>query len=150
MKKWKFFGSLGIALAMITGCSGPSSTPNLFLNHPANPEANEAPLPDPSSTLVISNTLPSVRPSTVAGRHHLGHDAAPMGHDMKGMMHSMPVTQPRQGAASSTQCATPSSFPATTQSSGAYTCPMHPQVVSDNPGTCPKCNMKLVPKEERK
>ncbi len=27
-----------------------------------------------------------------------------------------------------------------------YTCTMHPEVVSDKPGICPKCNMKLVPK----
>jgi Cu+-exporting ATPase len=27
-----------------------------------------------------------------------------------------------------------------------YTCPMHPEVVSDKPGNCPKCGMKLVPK----
>ena len=29
----------------------------------------------------------------------------------------------------------------------AYTCPHHPDVVSDKPGTCPKCKMDLVPKE---
>jgi len=27
-----------------------------------------------------------------------------------------------------------------------YTCPMHPQVISDKPGKCPICGMKLVPK----
>ena len=27
-----------------------------------------------------------------------------------------------------------------------YTCPMHPEVVSEQPGQCPKCGMKLVPK----
>ena len=27
----------------------------------------------------------------------------------------------------------------------AYTCPMHPEVVGDEPGQCPKCGMKLVP-----
>jgi len=28
-----------------------------------------------------------------------------------------------------------------------YTCPMHPEVVSDQPGNCPKCGMTLVPRE---
>src|SRR3954453_21784421 len=28
-----------------------------------------------------------------------------------------------------------------------YTCPRHPEVVQDMPGTCPKCATKLVPKE---
>lgn len=28
-----------------------------------------------------------------------------------------------------------------------YTCPMHPEVVSNQPGKCPKCGMKLVPKQ---
>jgi hypothetical protein len=26
-----------------------------------------------------------------------------------------------------------------------YTCPMHPEVVADHPGKCPKCGMELVP-----
>jgi FtsP/CotA-like multicopper oxidase with cupredoxin domain len=28
-----------------------------------------------------------------------------------------------------------------------YTCVMHPEVISDKPGKCPKCGMKLVPKK---
>lgn len=26
---------------------------------------------------------------------------------------------------------------------GQYTCPMHPEIISDNPGKCPKCGMNL-------
>jgi len=33
------------------------------------------------------------------------------------------------------------------QSSVLYVCPMHPEVQSTAPGTCPKCNMKLEPKK---
>jgi len=32
------------------------------------------------------------------------------------------------------------------RSTGAYYCPMHPEVESDHPGKCPKCGMDLVPK----
>src|SRR5215211_9113185 len=28
-----------------------------------------------------------------------------------------------------------------------YVCPMHPEVTSDEPGSCPKCGMDLVPHE---
>ena len=30
-----------------------------------------------------------------------------------------------------------------------YTCPMHPEVKSDQPGNCPKCGMKLVAKNSK-
>jgi hypothetical protein len=31
-----------------------------------------------------------------------------------------------------------------------YTCPMHPEVTSTAPGTCPKCGMTLVKKASKK
>ncbi|NTV42890.1 MAG: hypothetical protein HGA63_06275 [Syntrophobacteraceae bacterium] len=31
---------------------------------------------------------------------------------------------------------------------GVYFCPMHPQIQSDKPGTCPICNMNLEKMEE--
>ncbi len=42
----------------------------------------------------------------------------------------------------------PRDEPAAAKEAGktVYVCPMHPEVVSDEPGTCPKCNMHLEPK----
>ena len=33
------------------------------------------------------------------------------------------------------------------KTSAKYYCPMHPQVISDKPGACPICHMRLVPAE---
>jgi Cu+-exporting ATPase len=35
--------------------------------------------------------------------------------------------------------------PMATSAAGKYTCPMHPEVLKDGPGSCPKCGMALVP-----
>ena len=35
--------------------------------------------------------------------------------------------------------------PAPDESAGRYTCPMHPEIVQDAPGSCPKCGMALEP-----
>ncbi|MBA4322179.1 MAG: hypothetical protein C0408_05115, partial [Odoribacter sp.] len=32
----------------------------------------------------------------------------------------------------------------------SYTCPMHSEIISDKPGTCPKCGMELIKLEEGK
>jgi membrane fusion protein, copper/silver efflux system len=34
------------------------------------------------------------------------------------------------------------------QEKASYTCPMHPDVVADKPGKCPKCGMDLVAKNQ--
>ena len=44
-------------------------------------------------------------------------------------------------------CGRPAAEQRSGQQARQYTCPMHPEVVQDNPGNCPKCNMKLVEKQ---
>jgi RND family efflux transporter MFP subunit len=39
--------------------------------------------------------------------------------------------------------------PATSQKVQKYHCPMHPEYISDKPGDCPICGMKLVPMESQ-
>jgi Cu+-exporting ATPase len=41
--------------------------------------------------------------------------------------------------------ATPAAQPAPAAAGAKYTCPMHPQIVRDAPGSCPLCGMALVP-----
>jgi Cu(I)/Ag(I) efflux system membrane fusion protein len=31
----------------------------------------------------------------------------------------------------------------TTQTRNEYTCPMHPEIITNQPGTCPQCSMEL-------
>lgn len=51
---------------------------------------------------------------------------------------------PARSPAVSTSAGKPSAGAAKT----VYVCPMHPEVVSETPGLCPKCNMKLDPKTQ--
>ena len=46
-----------------------------------------------------------------------------------------------------TQSRTMTSPEAQPAAATVYTCPMHPDVMSDKPGTCPKCGMALVKKQ---
>jgi len=54
------------------------------------------------------------------------------------------VTACDQNKTSTTNAATPSTATAAAQK---YTCTMHPEVVQDSPGKCPKCGMELVVKK---
>jgi hypothetical protein len=108
------------AALLLQGCAARSPLPALSLSHPANPDAAEAPAP------ACSGTLSAAEPVSIPAQAGLARH---------GEMH----TEHGSGAL-------PVSWPAT--QAVAYTCPMHPEIVSDAPGKCPKCGMSLVPKSQ--
>lgn len=63
----------------------------------------------------------------------------------KFIAHPEHYLMPHQGESKQQQDVSPDNAP---HSEGAslYTCPMHPEVVQDHPGSCPKCGMALEPR----
>jgi hypothetical protein len=87
--------------------------------NPAHPEAAEAASP-PLSPALMREPEPQVPLAAASPDPHAMHQ----GHAPE---------QAAPGAASHAQ--------------GPYTCPMHPKVESDKPGTCPICGLTLVRKK---
>lgn len=61
----------------------------------------------------------------------------------------IPVMAPPDGNANSISENTNSVSETNAATKQLYTCPMHPDVISDKPGKCPKCGMDLVPVENK-
>ncbi|HKP64189.1 MAG TPA: heavy metal-binding domain-containing protein [Polyangiales bacterium] len=52
----------------------------------------------------------------------------------------------KPAAASTTSSSTSSRSGSVAETAGhKFTCPMHPEVITEHAGRCPKCNMELVP-----
>ena len=94
-----------------------------FRDGPA-PSVNAAPAMDHSSH---GQTVP-VAPRQSAPAPAVDHS-----------QHGQPAPTPQRSRTEKPQAA-----PA---AATVYTCPMHPEVTSDKPGTCPKCGMALVKKK---
>jgi hypothetical protein len=105
--------------------------------------AAESPGPQGSSTLALNDVvLPP--PAGTDSAMEMQPAMRGMDHSMHGMQHGTPGNGPGANADLSAPRWTPTSIPST--AAVTYTCPMHKDVVSSQPGTCPKCGMKLVPK----
>lgn len=117
---------------LMAGCAAPPLAPTLSPDHPASVDAIEAPYAPPPSVLVEDRASPSPGPASQpvspgTGHEHHGASVPPTttsGAGTGSMGAPLP-TQPQEATA-------------------MYVCPMHPEVVSDAPGKCPKCGMNLV------
>ncbi len=87
---------------------------------PAHPGAPEAVTP-PAEPVLMAGDDDAVAPPAPATRDM----DMPKGH----VMPSQPPSQDPQNSAA------------------VYTCPMHPEVAADKPGSCPVCGMALVKKK---
>ena len=141
-----FFAS---SMLLFMGCAMPVSQPVLSADDPANPLATESPSSPSLSTLSLNDvSLPAVgtdpamemQPGMAGMRGMSGMRG--MDHSMHGMQHGTPGTRPGANADLSAPRWTPMTMPST--AAMLYTCPMHKEVVSSQPGRCPKCGMKLV------
>jgi len=112
--------ALTAAFLLLAGCGSTPAEAPLAQDHPANPHATEALATPPSQVLASHDDVQRTQTQQMPPMHDGMHGT-------HGSMHPAPA--------------------ATTQAA-VYTCPMHPEVVSDKPGKCPKCGMNLVKKGE--
>ena len=96
-----------------------------LLTEPANPEI------DPVCGM-------SVDPATAAASH--AYEGKTYYFCCPSCLTKFQADAPRYLAKTST-----GGVPEPARSAAVYTCPMHPEVVSDRPGSCPKCGMALEP-----
>ncbi|HZW09625.1 MAG TPA: heavy metal-binding domain-containing protein [Phycisphaerales bacterium] len=122
-----------IVIAALAGCRADYQEPELPTDHPANP-AVAGPAPDErTATLDLSHADPVGDSPSTAGAAHGAH----------GAHHPPPPESGDRSTAPEHRPAAP------TLPGSSYVCPMHPEVVSDQPGQrCPECGMSLVPREE--
>lgn len=118
-----------LATTTFSACSLQSALVPVSAQHPASPEALEASVTRPSGTLDDQVMSP-------AGRRGDAEPATTSGHSgmagMQGHVGMAGHAGMKHEETSSGQQAKP-----------VYTCPMHSDVRSDKPGSCPKCGMPL-------
>ena len=130
-----FTAMLFVATVGACACQPKPRPTSLDPSNPAAPEspplalATLTPTPELAPVAAQPDRQPTEKPpapvtSGAEHGHHHGGSAAPAAKD-------------KSGEAGKT-----GKQPAT-----VYTCPVHPEVTSDKPGNCPKCGMKLAPRE---
>lgn len=111
----------GLALALVAGCTSAHVHRELPQNHPASPSAPS------SGNSAIANPFEQL-PTFESPRAGTSPAAMP------GMDHGMDAMSGMDEGSKSLP-----------QADVQYTCPMHPDIVQNTPGSCPKCGMTLKP-----
>jgi Heavy metal binding domain len=134
-----------------------ATTPNLPLAPAPRSTADMATV-NPTITLVIDDhdtptaiaVAEATRSNTTQQEHHDHQPTRQPDNPTTTEHHHHPATQQPSNPAT-TKSSKPRT-PATPKPAQAtvYTCPMHPEVTSDKPGTCPKCGMSLVKRAPKK
>jgi len=119
----------------VLACGGRSVPPTWPAAAAASPSAAEAPAAEVTRALDGGPPLPGDEAEGWAG---LG--AAPAGHDA----HAGHETHAGHGAHAGHEGPAPQGGHEHGEPGVVYSCPMHADVVSDHPGQCPRCGMKLV------
>ena len=139
-----------ITALLLTGCASEQPVRLSTADDPTSSIAPEVPLPPPSSTLASTSIDQTALPEPPTARMTEG--MGDMKHDMPGMAgdsHAMPDMAHAGMAMGTSATQHADTMPAGTAANGEralYTCTMHPQVISTQPGNCPLCGMKLVKK----
>ena len=108
----------------------PTATHACCSGHRDAPKADDGRVLDPVCGMRVD---PATTP------HHAGH-AGQTYHFCSAGCRTKFVADPARYLQPSPQAAAPQAPPGT-----QYTCPMHPEIVQDGPGTCPLCGMALEP-----
>ena len=143
---------------LIVGCATHVAPAPPVRDHPANPQSPEAPYAGPASTLrqepqdAARTSSPQSGMQGMEGMKHSGSGKetshAPSEHGHFTHHGGQQGAAPQPGAKESGGAVSGGASPETKD---LYTCPMHPEVIQNKPGNCPKCGMKLVKKAgERK
>ena len=85
----------------------------------------------------------TVKPTTAHRTTHAGKEVAFCSAQCKEKFIANPEHYAKPAAALAPTAPTPTP---PTRASAAYTCPMHPEIVRDAPGSCPICGMALEPR----
>ncbi len=100
----------------------------------------------PPGTLADVAAADDLRRDGIDPGRHPGADDSFLGNGVPGLPAPTPDRSLALGAAAAPAPAVAADAPAS-QSGVLYTCVMHPEVIADKPGKCPKCGMTLVVKK---